>query len=749
LLHVEEEQAFLISWQREKVEAAAVAVAATGALRRFDATSPLLGFALGYEARMLVWQRRLDEARRALGEAEAILEAHPRSRALRLALLVRRATIESAAGDLEQAIAAYRSALELPGSPQDPQRAWIGTDLGAVLERQGEYEEAAEWCRRALVLEPRTAREKVVLAGANNRLGLLSKQLGDFERAERYYQNALELYPEGGVAEAGIRTNLGNLAQLRGDFETAEATLRKALDLRLALQPGSPAVASSYHNLGVALRKLGQLEAAAAMLEKALAIKEESVPESLLTATTLEELAQVKLKTGDTESAAELISRACAISRALAPDTVDFGRCTLLSGNVAVAAGRREQAMELWREGLAVVEKLRERVPSEQGKARFSAMFDAFYRNLACGYLEEGDTVRGFLTLESARARMLRALLQQYGDRAALAASPKLLEARRRQDAEIERTLGHLASLHPVTDAEKVREIHLRLRALESEREEINERLYRSARGLERIERISPISLERIRRALPVGSAGLFYSVGTEHTDVFVVRSISESPGLETVTLDLGRADVEARIDIFRSLLERGRDGGVLEPAVVEQGHRLYEDLLAPLADKLESVSRLYVAPDAALAELPFAALVRSREPLRFIAEWLPHAVVPSLGSLVELREEARPRGGDAELRPEMAGCETGRGAEWKGEGLIGLAQAFHYVGTPAVLASQWRVGDAWVGELTSAFYGELLAGREPMVALAAAQRQMIATSPGPDGASRSHPYYWEWVRTL
>lgn len=78
--------------------------------------------------------------------------AAPGLRVERAALEIRHASIEARAGNFEQAAAVYRSALELLDQPQDPYRALIGLELGNALENQGEYEEAAEWYRRALVL---------------------------------------------------------------------------------------------------------------------------------------------------------------------------------------------------------------------------------------------------------------------------------------------------------------------------------------------------------------------------------------------------------------------------------------------------------------------------------------------------------------------------------------------------------------------------------------------------------------------
>ncbi len=865
LLHAEEAQAFWLATQYTR--AGAPWQAAATALRELDSGSPplepeseiaiggfggspLLGRVLTARARYLEWQRRAEDARELLAEAEEILQVHPQARTLHVEVMARRASEAWTSGDLEQARSIYLTALALL-RPGDPLHAGFSQMLGRLLKDQGEYEAAIEQYREALAVDRGTPRGRGAVAGANNSLGLLNKKLGNFERAERYYRRALELFPPGGAAEAGMRNNLGNLALRRGDLELAATYHRQALELRRVIQPESASVASSTSNLGAVLRLRGEHEEAAKVLEEALALKTALAPDSLLVASTLLESGLNQLALGDRDAAARMVSRACEIQRALVPSSLDLGSCLLALGDVSEHAGDRQRAVELWQQGLAMVEKLRRRVPSELGKARFSAQFDAHYRNLVFAYLEAGEPERAFVTLEAARARMLRALLQQHGEQAARLTSPELLEARRRVETGLERSLGQLGSLHPVDDAARIREIQQRRQRLESEREELNERLYRSVRGLERIEQVPSISLDRIRSHLPAGSVGLLYMLGDQRSYVFVISG--ETSRLAAVELAVGRVELARRVDVFRGLLERGRDSATLEAALVEQGSDLFELLLAPVTLHLEAASQLYISPDTELARLPFAALIRSREPLRFVAEWKPHAVVPSLSSLVELREEqadrpepelewlgvgapdlarsapararglgalpgsrreletlaglfggmtmtltggaateaaaraALPRGrylhfathallnrrfpmssslvlssGDLETERDdgllhgweilgtsalaaelvtLAGCETGRGAEWAGEGLIGLAQAFHYAGTPAILASQWRVGDAWVGTLTEAFYRELLAGSRPMDALAAAQRRLIASASGPE-AAMAHPFY-------
>lgn len=85
-----------------------------------------------------------------------------------------------------------------------------------------------------------------------------------------------------------------------------------------------------------------------------------------------------------------------------------------------------------------------------------------------------------------------------------------------------------------------------------------------------------------------------------------------------------------------------------------------------------------------------------------------------------------------------LSGCETGLGKETKGEGLVGLTQAFFYAGTPSLAVSLWKVQDRSTAELMVSFYRHL---RNPSLtksqALQRAQLEMIKSR------DFAHPYYW------
>jgi CHAT domain-containing protein len=130
------------------------------------------------------------------------------------------------------------------------------------------------------------------------------------------------------------------------------------------------------------------------------------------------------------------------------------------------------------------------------------------------------------------------------------------------------------------------------------------------------------------------------------------------------------------------------------------------------------------------------------------IVHFATHAEIdsrhPELSRLVLslVDEQGRPREGfvyghevfDLRLPAELvvlSACETGMGQEIRGEGLVGLPQAFLYAGAARVVVSLWRVQDRSTARLFESFYRRLLKeGETPSAALRGAQIEQWLKQP-------------------
>jgi CHAT domain-containing protein/Tfp pilus assembly protein PilF len=85
-----------------------------------------------------------------------------------------------------------------------------------------------------------------------------------------------------------------------------------------------------------------------------------------------------------------------------------------------------------------------------------------------------------------------------------------------------------------------------------------------------------------------------------------------------------------------------------------------------------------------------------------------------------------------------LSACETGKGKMYKGEGVTGLTRAVMYAGTPAVVASLWKVDDTASGELMIHFYQNILEkSMDKVEALRQAKLELI------NSQTFASPYYW------
>jgi CHAT domain-containing protein len=83
-----------------------------------------------------------------------------------------------------------------------------------------------------------------------------------------------------------------------------------------------------------------------------------------------------------------------------------------------------------------------------------------------------------------------------------------------------------------------------------------------------------------------------------------------------------------------------------------------------------------------------------------------------------------------------LAGCETGRGESGSGEGLIGMSWALFIAGSPATVASQWKVDSASTSDFMLAFHRRLRDSTKAKALQGAALSVMR-------NPQYRHPFYW------
>jgi CHAT domain-containing protein len=84
-----------------------------------------------------------------------------------------------------------------------------------------------------------------------------------------------------------------------------------------------------------------------------------------------------------------------------------------------------------------------------------------------------------------------------------------------------------------------------------------------------------------------------------------------------------------------------------------------------------------------------------------------------------------------------LSACDTARGKEISGEGIIGMTRAFFYAGARSLLVSLWPVSDRSTPDLMHSFYEHLGDSRNKAQALRQAKLAMI------ESENYADPYFW------
>ncbi len=212
-------------------------------------------------------------------------DAYPtRSRELEADYESVRGSLHTHEGQFDAAKIAFHRALELRGDPSESHLAAIYNNLGNLLVRTGELEEAKVELERSAglyrkFLGPRHPRVGIAL----NNLGELMIRQGHFERAQQTDREALEIlvaalgpsHPNVGV----VVNNLGFIAVELGDFAEAIAQFNRARDIfETSFGANAPPVAFPLTGLGEAKLATGDVAAAQALLEQALPLLEGGSP---------------------------------------------------------------------------------------------------------------------------------------------------------------------------------------------------------------------------------------------------------------------------------------------------------------------------------------------------------------------------------------------------------------------------------------------------------------------------------------
>jgi tetratricopeptide (TPR) repeat protein len=197
--------------------------------RRADLVADGDGAVLLAEALMRSGEAR--EALRWLREIEPALERNGDRSAHRRAMNII-GVASFAVGELEEANAAYATALELATQADDLLVLARATgNLGAIANLQGDHERALWHYRIALPIFQRLG-QRPELAASYHNMAITYRDLGELEEADENERRAIEYAADGAVPRlvAMGRVGRAEIALRRGDAPLAEMTARLAAE---------------------------------------------------------------------------------------------------------------------------------------------------------------------------------------------------------------------------------------------------------------------------------------------------------------------------------------------------------------------------------------------------------------------------------------------------------------------------------------------------------------------------------------
>ncbi len=502
---------------------------------------------------------------------------------------------------------------------------------GSALARTGKYDQALEEYRQALQAYEQAGLKRELVEALNDR-GNLHLLLGDAASAEKDFRRAVEL-SRGIGHPRGVTANLlalGDLEWRRRRLEEAEALYRSVFE-RAREADDRAYMASGLLQLALTHRDQGRADDALAEARQALEIarKAEAL---LLVAQAQYVLGEVARAQNRTEVALEHYRAGEGIARTANEPELSW-RLAYGRGQALETAARPQDAVDAYQQAVAVIETVRSQLREERFQAGYIEDKYQVYIALVRLLLKLKQPEQAFLFAEKLRARSYLELLNRSLSSVGSPAEQELRARIRRLQQAIE---AESAKPKAQQRSQAVAIYSTELAAAERAYQELLDDL--RARDPESVvgRTLSVPSTEQVQERLPSDTALIEYVITEEAVAIFVLTARR----LEATTVPERAADLRARVELLRDLIQRERSQDWRKPA-----ESLRRVLIEPIerAGWLEGIRRLYVVPHGILHYLPFAALPRTdgKGP-HFLMEEYELAYLPAAAALAQNRREDR-----------------------------------------------------------------------------------------------------------
>lgn len=546
-------------------------------------------------------------------------------------------------GRFDEALAAFTEVAGLARAAGDRYFEATALNNAAQIHRnQGRFEEALQVMMS--IVEFVRAMTPTADPGAPARtvrnIGILYMELGDYDRAEPFVHEALDLarkWKSVALEQASLMS-LGVLAKRRARWKEAVAFFEQAL--ALDAQVGDKGLRAEIHgNVAEAYLESGDLASAERHNRAALDLAR-ALGARLAEAIWVGNVAMTELAAGRPSDALATLDEAFARFQAIGPTPEKEWVLHLTRARAYRTLGRPDEALAAYGDSIGTIERLRAgAVATETSRASVIATRrDPFVEHVDLLF-SRGRHADALAVAERYRAR---AFLDQLAESRINLREALTEELRRREDdlfkrlSDLQRELWS-ASLRAERRRQLERDLVESERALEAFGVDVRRRDPRYAS----VQYPETLDADRIRQELPDAKTALVeYFLGGERSFAWIVTR----DAVRMVELP-ARKVIEARVTAYRRALTRPVSQltlGAAERTTRAARLRLDEAVLAPIEPALKGTAALVIVPDGALAYVPFETLGGQRSLVARTAV----SYASSASALAALRrEDASPAG--------------------------------------------------------------------------------------------------------
>lgn len=507
----------------------------------------------------------------------------------------------------------------------------------------GDFRRAFDCAQKSLRLaEEEQHRRNTMMALSE--LAIIYGHQNNADQALVHYERALSIAQDLGdiIVTASVRHDIALQYVRFGDYERALGMYHRLLN-EMEGHGDQGGVAMVKDQIGKVLTEQKKYDEALEYHRQALAGLE-AANKRRATTVSLNNMAVVYLlqhKYADALSAAE---RAVALSRDKGrKGEFAFGLTQL--GYAQLGLNRLSEARETFTEAVSMIESMRAQTAGgvQETQRYFEEGLQA-HHGLLSVLVKQNETREALMFAERGKARALLDILQQGRVRVLKAMTAEEQGEERRLKAEITQLNRQLARaaqpekpsdkyLYKQQDRNRVAELETQLEKARLAYEAFQNKLYAAHPELRTQRGEAPIvTANELAELLPDDRTVLLEYVVTEHnTYLFAITRGSEKAeaDVQVYTLPIKRTELAKQIETFREQLAT-RDLGFRPTAV-----NLHDLLLKPVLVQLRGKTRLIIAPDSNLWDLPFQALMNSSG--RYLIEDASISYAPSLTVLREM----------------------------------------------------------------------------------------------------------------